>query len=166
MLFCFVIQRLDIRLSKIKIVVLVCLITTNLYCTLPLINFFLYCTYFNDFVGSLGFYVCCFQILQDLQNSKRNRGFAFIEYYNHACAEFSRKSMSTAKFKLDSNTPTVSWADQKSAESTSQVSKLTEIVMIYILSGMLQTCTELLIHWLVSLLYRSKQFMLRICPRI
>jgi len=29
--------------------------------------------------------------------------------------------MSTAKFKLDSNTPTVSWADQKSAESTSQV---------------------------------------------
>lgn len=38
--------------------------------------------------------------------------------------------MSTAKFKLDSNTPTVSWADQKSAESTSQVIKLTEIVMI------------------------------------
>ncbi|XP_017698930.2 heterogeneous nuclear ribonucleoprotein Q-like [Phoenix dactylifera] len=65
-------------------------------------------------------------LMKDPQNSSRNRGFAFIEYYNHACAEYSRKKMSTPKFKLDSNAPTVSWADPKSGDSasTSQVKAL------------------------------------------
>ncbi|KAF5196525.1 Heterogeneous nuclear ribonucleoprotein q, partial [Thalictrum thalictroides] len=53
----------------------------------------------------------------DPQNSNRNRGFAFIEYYNHACAEYSRQKMSNPKFKLDNQAPTVSWADPKNAES-------------------------------------------------
>lgn len=57
--------------------------------------------------------------LQDPQNSSRNRGFAFIEYYNHACAEYSKQKMSDPKFNLDDNAPTVSWADPKKAESSS-----------------------------------------------
>ncbi|KAK8931406.1 Polyadenylate-binding protein 5 [Platanthera zijinensis] len=60
-------------------------------------------------------------LMKDPQNSSRNRGFAFIEYYNHACAEYSRKKMSVSKFKLDSNAPTVSWADPKSGDSSSQI---------------------------------------------
>lgn len=66
------------------------------------------------------------ELLKDPQNSSRNRGFAFIEYYNHACAEYSRQKMSDPKFKLDSNAPTVSWADPKNAESSaaSQVKAL------------------------------------------
>lgn len=60
--------------------------------------------------------------MQDPQNSSRNRGFAFVEYYNHACADYSRQRMSRPKFKLDDNAPTVSWADPKSADtSASQV---------------------------------------------
>ncbi|KAK9061179.1 hypothetical protein SSX86_018359 [Deinandra increscens subsp. villosa] len=58
------------------------------------------------------------ELLKDPQNSRRNRGFAFIEYYNHACAEYSRQEMSNPKFKLDDNAPTVSWADPKNAESS------------------------------------------------
>ncbi|KAJ6801946.1 heterogeneous nuclear ribonucleoprotein R-like isoform X1 [Iris pallida] len=57
-------------------------------------------------------------LMKDPQNSSRNRGFAFVEYYNHACADYSRKKMSTPKFKLDSNAPTVSWADPKSGDSS------------------------------------------------
>lgn len=65
-------------------------------------------------------------MLQDPQNPSRSRGFAFIEYYNHACAEYSRQKMSNPKFKLDDNAPTVSWADPRNAESSaaSQVSYL------------------------------------------
>ncbi|CAM0874362.1 unnamed protein product [Alopecurus aequalis] len=56
----------------------------------------------------------------------RNRGYGFVEYYNNACAEYSRQKMSTPNFKLGTNTPNVSWADVKngdsaSAGSTSQV---------------------------------------------
>ncbi|KAG8376734.1 hypothetical protein BUALT_Bualt09G0094600 [Buddleja alternifolia] len=58
-------------------------------------------------------------IFLDPQNSSRNRGFGFVEYYNNACAEYSRQKMSNPNFKLDDNAPTVSWADPKSAESSS-----------------------------------------------
>ncbi|KAG5253094.1 nuclear localization sequence-binding protein [Salix suchowensis] len=58
------------------------------------------------------------ELLKDLQNPSRNRGFAFIEYYNHACAEYSRKKMSKPDFKLDDNAPTVSWADPRNAGSS------------------------------------------------
>lgn len=51
--------------------------------------------------------------LQDPQNPGRNRGFAFVEYYNNACADYSRQKMSAASFKLDGNSPTVTWADPK-----------------------------------------------------
>jgi heterogeneous nuclear ribonucleoprotein R len=58
-------------------------------------------------------------LLQDPQSSSCNRGFAFIEYHNHACAEYSRQKMSDSKFKLDNNAPTVSWADPRNSESSS-----------------------------------------------
>ncbi|KAJ6794736.1 heterogeneous nuclear ribonucleoprotein R-like isoform X1 [Iris pallida] len=57
-------------------------------------------------------------LMKDPQNSSCNRGFAFVEYYNYACAEYSRKKMSTPKFKLDSNAPIVSWADPRSGDSS------------------------------------------------
>ncbi|KAJ6300201.1 hypothetical protein OIU76_021073 [Salix suchowensis] len=58
------------------------------------------------------------QLLKDLQNPSRNWGFAFIEYYNHACAGYSRNKMSKPEFKLDDNAPTVSWADPRNAGSS------------------------------------------------
>ncbi|KAJ6316375.1 hypothetical protein OIU78_019627 [Salix suchowensis] len=44
-------------------------------------------------------------LVQLLKNPSRNRGFAFIEYYNHVCAEYSRNKMSKPEFKLDDNAP-------------------------------------------------------------
>ncbi|KAL1566145.1 heterogeneous nuclear ribonucleoprotein Q isoform X2 [Salvia divinorum] len=70
-------------------------------------------------VNKVGPGVVAVELLKDPQNSSRNRGFVFIEYYNHACAEYARQKMSNPNFKLDSNSPTVSWADPKSAESSS-----------------------------------------------
>ncbi|XP_057999634.1 heterogeneous nuclear ribonucleoprotein Q isoform X2 [Hevea brasiliensis] len=72
----------------------------------------------KNVVMKIGPGVISVELLKDPQNSNRNRGFAFIEYYNHACAEYSRKKMSTPKFKLDDNAPTVSWADPKNAGSS------------------------------------------------
>ncbi|KAL0388950.1 UNVERIFIED_CONTAM: Heterogeneous nuclear ribonucleoprotein Q [Sesamum radiatum] len=53
------------------------------------------------------------ELIKDPQNPGRNRGFAFVEYYNNACADYSRQQMSAPSFKLDGNTPTVTWADPK-----------------------------------------------------
>ncbi|KAI4300483.1 hypothetical protein L6164_033859 [Bauhinia variegata] len=69
-------------------------------------------------VTKIGPGVISVELFKDPQNSSRNRGFAFIEYYNHACAEYSRQKMSNPNFKLDNNAPTVSWADHKNSESS------------------------------------------------
>ncbi|KAH7443544.1 hypothetical protein KP509_02G039700 [Ceratopteris richardii] len=53
-------------------------------------------------------------LVKDPQNPERNRGFAFVEYYNHACAEHSRRMLSAPGFKLGSSIPTISWADSPS----------------------------------------------------
>lgn len=53
------------------------------------------------------------ELIKDPQNPARNRGFAFVEYYNNACADYSRKKMVSANFKLEGNSPTVTWADPK-----------------------------------------------------
>ncbi|KAF3439417.1 hypothetical protein FNV43_RR17695 [Rhamnella rubrinervis] len=58
------------------------------------------------------------ELVKDMKNMNNNRGFAFIDYYNHACAEYSRQKMMNPKFKLANNAPTVSWADPKNAESS------------------------------------------------
>ncbi|CAI9785865.1 unnamed protein product [Fraxinus pennsylvanica] len=57
------------------------------------------------------------QLVKDTHTSNKNKGFAFIEYYNQACAEYSRQKMTNPKFKLENNAPTVSWADPKSSDS-------------------------------------------------
>ncbi|GLT40656.1 hypothetical protein SLA2020_147710 [Shorea laevis] len=77
-------------------------------------------------VTEIGPGVTIIELLKDPQNSSRNRGFAFIEYYNHACAEYSRQKMSNPAFKLDDNAPTVSWADPRNSDSSasSQVKAL------------------------------------------
>ncbi|CAD6343736.1 unnamed protein product [Miscanthus lutarioriparius] len=65
--------------------------------------------------------------LMKAPGSGRNKGYGFIEYYNQACAEYAKQKMSTPEFKLDTNAPTVSWADPKNANeatSTAQVKSL------------------------------------------
>ncbi|KAJ4728036.1 Heterogeneous nuclear ribonucleoprotein like [Melia azedarach] len=54
------------------------------------------------------------ELIKDPQNPSRNRGFAFVLYYNNASADYSRQKMTSADFNLEGNTPTVSWADPKS----------------------------------------------------
>ncbi|XP_071706033.1 heterogeneous nuclear ribonucleoprotein Q [Rutidosis leptorrhynchoides] len=53
------------------------------------------------------------ELIKDPQNPSRNRGFAFVEYYNNACADYSRQKLASSTFKFDGNTPTVTWADPK-----------------------------------------------------
>lgn len=65
--------------------------------------------------------------MQDLQNSSRNRGFAFIEYYNHACADYARQKMSKADFRLGDKSPTVSWADPSPKSSNAESSAVSEV---------------------------------------
>lgn len=45
-------------------------------------------------------------------------------YYNNACADYSRQKMSSASFKLDGNTPTVTWADPKNSPDHSASSQV------------------------------------------
>lgn len=62
--------------------------------------------------------------MQDPQNPTHNRGFAFVEYYNNACADYSKQKLSSADFKLEGNSPTVSWADPKSNHDHSAASQV------------------------------------------
>ncbi|KAL8108975.1 heterogeneous nuclear ribonucleoprotein Q isoform X1 [Apium graveolens] len=67
------------------------------------------------------------ELIKDPQTPSRNRGFAFVEYFNNSCADYSRQKMSSADFKLEGNTPTVTWADPKSTpdhSSSAQVKAL------------------------------------------
>ncbi|KAI8026935.1 Heterogeneous nuclear ribonucleoprotein Q [Camellia lanceoleosa] len=59
------------------------------------------------------------ELIKDPQNPSQNRGFAFVEYYNNACADYSRQKMLSANFKMDGNAPTVSWADPKNVPDNS-----------------------------------------------
>ncbi|XP_074582759.1 heterogeneous nuclear ribonucleoprotein Q [Curcuma longa] len=67
------------------------------------------------------------EIFKDPQNPTRNRGFLFVEYYNHACAEYARLKMTTPNFKLDGTNPTVSWADPKNSADSSAASQVKAI---------------------------------------
>ncbi|MBA0820733.1 hypothetical protein Gohar_019727, partial [Gossypium harknessii] len=58
------------------------------------------------------------ELVKDMKNLSNNRGFAFVEYYNNACAEYSRQKMMSQEFRLDDNAPNVSWADPKNADSS------------------------------------------------
>ncbi|GMJ02907.1 hypothetical protein like AT3G52660 [Hibiscus trionum] len=79
-------------------------------------------------VTDVGPGVNCIELLKDPLNPSRNRGFVFIEYYNHACAEYSRLKMLKPTFKLEDNAPTVSWADPRNAESSAN----TQVKALYV----------------------------------
>lgn len=64
------------------------------------------------------------ELIKDPQNPQRNRGFAFVEYYNNACADYSRQKLASTSFKLDGNTPTVTWADPKITPDNSAASQV------------------------------------------
>uniref|UniRef100_A0A1D1Y6G9 Heterogeneous nuclear ribonucleoprotein Q n=1 Tax=Anthurium amnicola TaxID=1678845 RepID=A0A1D1Y6G9_9ARAE len=67
------------------------------------------------------------EFLKDPHNPSRNRGFVFVEYYNHACADYSRQKMSGPNFKLDATKPTVSWAEPKNSTDSSAASQVKAI---------------------------------------
>ncbi|XP_021279000.1 heterogeneous nuclear ribonucleoprotein R-like [Herrania umbratica] len=69
-------------------------------------------------VSEVGPGVTGLELVKDMKNSSNNRGFAFVEYYNNACAEYSRQKMMNPEFRLGDNAPTVSWADPKNADSS------------------------------------------------
>ncbi|KAI4355298.1 hypothetical protein L6164_004086 [Bauhinia variegata] len=64
------------------------------------------------------------ELIKDPQHPHRNRGFAFVLYYNNACADYSRQKMLSPNFKLDGNTPTVTWADPKNSPDHSASSQV------------------------------------------
>ncbi|CAM6129484.1 unnamed protein product [Calypogeia fissa] len=69
------------------------------------------------------------ELLKDPKNPGKNRGFAFVEYYNHACAEHARRVMSKPNFRLGSNAPTISWADPRGgADATS----MSQVKVVYV----------------------------------
>nr|ABD32695.2 RNA-binding region RNP-1 (RNA recognition motif); Calcium-binding EF-hand [Medicago truncatula] len=74
---------------------------------------------FRKAVEGVGPGVESIDLIKDPQNQSRNRGFAFVLYYNNACADFSRQKMSSVGFKLDGITPTVTWADPKTSPDQS-----------------------------------------------
>ncbi|XP_004494860.1 heterogeneous nuclear ribonucleoprotein Q [Cicer arietinum] len=77
---------------------------------------------FRKVVEGVGPGVESIELIKDPQNPSRNRGFAFVLYYNNACADYSRQKMSSSSFKLDGNTPTVTWADPKATPDHSAAS--------------------------------------------
>ena len=78
--------------------------------------------------------------LQDPKTPGRNRGFAFVEYYNHACAEHARREMSKPSFRLGSNTPTISWADPRSGPDTNAMSQVSSILAVIVWLDILSNC--------------------------
>ncbi|WCJ41833.1 RNA-binding (RRM/RBD/RNP motifs) family protein [Euphorbia peplus] len=77
-------------------------------------------------VTEIGTGVTVVQLVKDVKTNN-NRGFAFIDYYNNACAEYSRQKMMNPKFKLGDNAPTVSWADSKTGDSSAASSQVKTI---------------------------------------
>ncbi|XP_047315674.1 heterogeneous nuclear ribonucleoprotein Q-like [Impatiens glandulifera] len=81
------------------------------------------------------------ELIKDPLNPSRNRGFGFVEYYNNACADYSRLKMLSSDFKLDGNTPTVSWADPK---NSSENSAAAQVKSLYVKNIPENTSLELL----------------------
>ncbi|XP_020114759.1 heterogeneous nuclear ribonucleoprotein Q isoform X2 [Ananas comosus] len=69
------------------------------------------------------------EIFKDLQDPNRNRGFLFVEYYNHACADYARLKMSSPDFKIEGTNLTVSWADPKSSTDSSAAAQVKAIYL-------------------------------------
>ncbi|CAN0889407.1 Heterogeneous nuclear ribonucleoprotein Q [Linum grandiflorum] len=80
------------------------------------------------------------ELIKDPLNPGRNRGFAFILYYNNACADYSRQKMQNPNFKLDGNTPTISWADPKATPDHSGAAS--QVKALYVKNIPENTSTE------------------------
>eukprot|EP00850_Spirogloea_muscicola_P020578 SM000220S07057 [mRNA] locus=s220:136633:139696:+ [translate_table: standard] len=78
------------------------------------------------------------ELLQDPNQPDRNRGFAFLEYHNHACAEQSRRNMTKPTFRLDGYTPTVSWAEGKAEPDAAAMA---QVKVVYV-KNLTETTTE------------------------
>jgi len=73
------------------------------------------------------------EMFKDLHDPSRNRGFLFVEYYNHACADYARQKLSSPDFKVDGSQLTVSWAEPKgSSSSSSDSSSAAQVKTIYV----------------------------------
>ncbi|KAI4330693.1 hypothetical protein MLD38_028953 [Melastoma candidum] len=94
---------------------------------------------FRRIVEEVGPGVETIELIKDPVNPGRNRGFAFILYYNNACADYSRQKMASVNFKLDGNTPTVTWADPK---STSDHAAASQVKALYVKNIPDNTTTE------------------------
>ncbi|GKB19428.1 heterogeneous nuclear ribonucleoprotein Q [Tanacetum coccineum] len=81
------------------------------------------------------------ELIKDPQNPQRNRGFAFVEYYNNACADYSRQKLASSSFKLDGNPPTVTWADPKITPDSSSAAAA-QVKALYIKNIPENTSTE------------------------
>ncbi|KAL9397090.1 hypothetical protein Peur_011343 [Populus x canadensis] len=82
------------------------------------------------------------ELIKDPQTPTRNRGFAFILYYNNACADYSRQKMLNANFKLDGHTPTVSWADPKGMPPDHSPAAAGQVKALYVKNIPENTSTE------------------------
>lgn len=78
------------------------------------------------------------ELLSEPQDPARNRGFAFVDYYNHACAENAKKNMTTQIFKLGSNAPTVSWAEARGSMDSSALSQVKAVYVRNLPDGVTQ----------------------------
>eukprot|EP00271_Cylindrocystis_brebissonii_P014310 TRINITY_DN3562_c0_g2_i1.p1 TRINITY_DN3562_c0_g2~~TRINITY_DN3562_c0_g2_i1.p1 ORF type:complete len:642 (+),score=194.84 TRINITY_DN3562_c0_g2_i1:113-2038(+) len=78
------------------------------------------------------------ELLQDPKVPTRNRGFAFVEYYNHACADVARRNMSKPQFLLGGYPPTISWADPRPEPDASAMSS---VKVVYV-KGLPEDTTE------------------------
>jgi hypothetical protein len=54
-----------------------------------------------------------------------------VEYYNHACADYSLKKLSKPDFKLDTNSPTISWADPRGTTEPGTKSQVVWCISIF-----------------------------------
>ncbi|KAK1609692.1 hypothetical protein QYE76_033365 [Lolium multiflorum] len=74
------------------------------------------------------------EMFKDLHDPSRNRGFLFVEYYNHACADYARQKLSSPDFKVDGSQLTVSWAEPKgsTSSSSSDSSSAAQVKTIYV----------------------------------
>jgi heterogeneous nuclear ribonucleoprotein R len=78
-------------------------------------------------------------VSQDQHGPNRNRGFLFVEYYNHACADYGRQNLSSSNFKVYGSQLTVRWAEPKGltdascAASQVQSPSMTNFIFLKIL---------------------------------
>ncbi|XP_010522898.1 PREDICTED: heterogeneous nuclear ribonucleoprotein Q [Tarenaya hassleriana] len=95
---------------------------------------------FRKIIESVGPGVENIELIKDPTNPSRNRGFAFVLYYNNACADYSRQKMIDANFKLEGNTPTVTWADPKASPEHSAAAA--QVKALYVKNIPENTSTE------------------------